>query len=171
MISTPTYVLALLFAVIVIVIGYAAVTLGEESKGYRKLAERRLAEKKSTEFLDRNKVDDTCDICFGEFENGRVAVCECGMKFHEECAEMTGECPYCKRPFSGMEIREIRRPRCPVCKNVIEKNVCQGCGTVVPNKDMRFECVCGATVFAGDGYCKECGATYEFTYKARTKGK
>ena len=171
MISTPTYVLALLFVLVVLAIGYTAVNLRKEGDGYRKMADRRLAEKKSTDFLDRNKVDDTCDICFGEFEKGNVAVCVCGMKFHEECAELTGECPYCKKPFISMEVREIRRPRCPSCGRIVEKNVCSGCGTVIPNKDMRFECVCGATVFAGDGYCKECGAEYEFTYGPLTKGK
>ena len=170
-ISTPTYILALLFAIVVIAIGWAAVNLEKEAKGYRKMADRRLAEKKSTDFLDRNIVDDTCDICFGEFETGGVAVCDCGMKFHEECAELTGECPYCKSPFSSMEVRGIRRPACPSCGKVLEKNVCPECGTVLPNKDMRFECVCGATVYAGDGYCKECGATYEFVYGPRPKGK
>ena len=171
MISVPTYVLALSFVILVLVIGYMAVNLKREGDGYRKMADRRLAEKKSTDFLDRNKVDDTCDICFGEFESGRVAVCGCGMKFHEECAELTGECPYCKAPFSSVEIRGILKPRCPSCGNTVEKNVCPVCETVIPNKDMRFECVCGATVFAGDGYCKECGAVYEFTYTPRTKGK
>ncbi len=165
MISTITYILALSFVVIICLIGYAAICMQKDGSEYSLRAERRLMEKKSTEFLDRNRVDDTCDICFGEFENGDVYECKCGMRFHEECAEMTGECPYCKERVDGMEKRGIRRAICPCCSNVIEKNVCGRCGTVVPNKDMTFECVCGSAAYAPDGYCKECGASFEFTFE------
>ena len=163
-ISAITYALALFFVIVICLIGYTAIVLQKRGNEYRLSADRRLMEKKSTEFLDRNRVDDTCDICFGEFENGRVCECKCGMRFHEECAEMTGECPYCKERIGSMEVREIRKAMCPCCHEAIEKNVCPRCGTVLPNKDMRFECVCGSTVYAGDGYCRDCGATFEFTY-------
>ena len=163
-ISATTYALALFFVIVICLTGYTAIVLQIRGSEYRLSADRRLMEKKSTEFLDRNKVDDTCDICFGEFENGRVYECKCGMRFHDECAEMTGECPYCKRKIDSMEVREIRRARCPCCHEIVEKNVCSRCNTVLPNKDMRFECMCGSTVYAGDGYCKDCGATFEFTY-------
>ena len=171
MISAATYALALLFAVAVIAIGYCAVSLRREGKGYSEMAERRLSENKSTDFLDRDKVDDTCDICFGKFEEGSVAVCGCGMRFHRECAELTEECPYCKGAFEDMTVREIRRPVCPVCGRTVEKNVCPECKTVIPNKDMTFECVCGSKVYAGDGYCKDCGAVYKFTYDVHVKDK
>ena len=164
MISTITYILALLFVIVVCLIGHTAIVLQKMGDECVLSAERRLMEKKSTEFLDRNKVDDTCDICFGEFENGRVRECKCGMRFHEECAELTGECPYCKGKTDAMEVRGIRRTLCPCCSETVEKNICRRCGTVIPNKDMRFECICGSTVYAGDGHCKDCGATFEFTY-------
>ena len=163
-ISPATIALALVFGLVLVLIYARASALRNEAEEYRMKSRKRLAEKKSTEFLDRNKVDDTCDICFGEFENGRVYECKCGMRFHDECAELTGECPYCKERIDTMEVREIRRARCPCCHEVIERNVCSRCNTVLPNKDMRFECVCGSTVYAGDGYCKDCGATFEFTY-------
>ena len=169
MYSAQTVILALLFVAVLILIGLSGVKLRKKSKECQKNAQLRLAEKKSTDFLDKNVVDDACDICFGEFENGRVAVCKCGMKFHEECAELTEECPYCKMSYKDMTLREIRRPHCPYCGKMVEKNVCPSCGTVYPNRDMRFECVCGSTVFAGDGYCKDCGAVYEFTYDGPRK--
>ena len=162
-------VLALLFAVFMVMICLSARGLAAKMSDDTLVAERRLREKKTTEFLDRNKVDDTCDICFGEFENGKVAVSKCGMKFHEECASMTGECPYCKERFETMELRDIRVITCPCCGERVAKNVCPNCGTVIPNRDMRFECVCGSTVYAGDGFCKDCGATFEFTYDAPDK--
>ena len=108
-ISADTYALALFFVIVICLIGYTAIVLQKRGNEYRLSADRRLMEKKSTEFLDRNRVDDTCDICFGEFENGRVCECKCGMRFHEECAEMTGECPYCKERIGSMEVREIRK--------------------------------------------------------------
>ena len=164
MISAITYALALFFVIVICLIGYTAIVLQRMDGEYRLSAQRRLKDKKSTEFLDRNRVDDTCDICFGEFENGRVYQCRCGMRFHDECAELTGECPYCKEKIETMEARDIRKATCPCCRETVEKNVCSNCNTVLPNKDMRFECVCGNTVYAGDGYCKSCGATFEFTY-------
>ena len=171
MYSLSTVILALLFILIVVSISYAAVQLKRRAGEYTVIADRRLAEKKSTDFLDKRKYDDTCDICFGEFENGRVAVCKCGMKFHEECASLTEECPYCKEEFGTMEIRDIVRPRCPWCGEIIEKNICPSCGTVLPNRDMGFECVCGNTAYGNEGYCKECGSTYKFTYDGPEKRK
>ena len=171
MIHGIVVVLALLFAVLIVMIYLSSKGLDARVSKDVLNAERRLREKKTTEFLDRNKVDDTCDICFGELETGRVAVSKCGMKFHEECASMTDECPYCKEKFSAMGLREIRVITCPCCGERVTKNVCTSCGTVIPNRDMRFECVCGSTVYAGDGFCKDCGATFEFTYDTPQKRK
>ena len=171
MYSTATVILALLFVVILLSIGVCARGLGRKENEHILTAKDRLRKKKSTDFLDRNKVDDSCDICFGEFENGRVAVCECGMRFHLECAKLTEECPYCKRAFDTMKVREIRKPKCPYCGEEVEKNICRRCNTVLPNKDMRFECVCGETVLASDGVCPRCGAEFEFTYEGPSKRK
>lgn len=171
MYSASTIVLALLFVLTVLLISYTAVQMRRRTKECTVIADRRLAEKKSTEFLDKKRFDDTCDICFGEFEEGRVAVCKCGMKFHEECASMTEECPYCKERFESMQVRNIVRPRCPWCGEIIEKNVCPSCGTVLPNRDMGFECTCGSTVYGNEGYCKDCGSVYEFTYDGPGKRK
>ncbi len=169
MISPISIVLALLFAALVATMGINISRLRKDTEENLDRNRRRLGEKKSTEFLDRNSVDDTCDICFGEFENGRVYVCGCGMKFHEECVKMTEECPYCKAGIGTMESREIKKARCPHCGKILEKNVCPRCNTVLPNRDMRFECVCGETVYAGDGRCDSCGATYEFRYDSPAK--
>ncbi len=169
MISAITIVLALLFGLLLVLIYFSSSSLGRRAEEHRSKIERRLAERKSTEFLDRNKVDDACDICFGEFGEEDISVCKCGMRFHKECAELTQECPYCRTQFSAMETRMVIRPRCPNCGEIIEKNICSHCGTVLPNRDMRFECECGNTVYAGDGYCKECGAEFEFTYERSQK--
>ena len=163
-ISPISIVLALLFLAVLVFIGYCIRSVNETIDRDHKKRDRRLHEGKSTDFLDRNTVDDTCDICFGEFENGEVCVCGCGMKFHRECAELTGECPYCKTKYNAMATRAIIRPVCPGCGEKLDGNICPRCGTVLPNRDMRFQCVCGKTIFAGDGYCDECGAVYEFTY-------
>ena len=171
MYSLSTVILALLFAVVMIFLSYTAVQLRRRTKECTVIADRRLGEKKSTEFLDKRKFDDTCDICFGEFEEDRVAVCKCGMKFHEECASLTEECPYCKAGFDTMHIRDIVRPACPWCGTIVEKNICPSCGTVLPNRDMGFECACGNTVYGNEGYCKECGSVYEFTYDGPKKRK
>ena len=171
MYSLSTVVLALLFVITVTAISYTAVQLNRRANEYIVIADRRIGEKKSTEFLDKRKYDDTCDICFGEFENGRVAVCKCGMKFHEDCASLTEECPYCKGRVTDMEVRGIVRPACPWCGEIIEKNVCPACGTVLPNRDMGFECVCGNTVYGNEGYCRKCGSTYGFTYDGPGKRK
>ena len=171
MIHGIIYVLALSFAALFALICVSSKKLTENIKNDRLDAERRLREKKTTEFLDRNRIDDTCDICFGELENGRIAVSKCGMKFHEECVRLTEECPYCKEGVDTMEFREIRKLTCPCCGERIAKNVCTSCGNVIPNRDMRFECVCGSTVYAGDGRCRDCGAVFEFTYDVPDKRK
>ncbi len=165
MISALTVALALLFGLALVLIFIRASALRREADEYRMKSKKRLAERKSTEFLDRNKVDDTCDICFGEFGNEEILECGCGMRFHTECAELTQECPYCKTAPADMTARHVRRPLCPNCGEVLEKNVCPRCGTILPNRDMRFECVCGSTVYAGDGYCRDCGAEFDFTYE------
>ena len=168
-ISPATIALALVFGLVLVLIYARSPALRNEAEEYRMKSRKRLAEKKSTEFLDRNKVDDTCDICFGEFGNEEILECSCGMRFHRECAEMTQECPYCKEPPENMEARWVRRPVCPNCGETLEKNVCPHCRTILPNRDMRFECECGSTVYAGDGYCKDCGAEFEFTYDRPVK--
>ena len=171
MYSVSTVVLALLFVILVTLVSYTAILMRRRTDEYNVIADRRIGEKKSTEFLDKRRFDDTCDICFGEFEEGRVAVCGCGMKFHEECASLTEECPYCKAGFRTMEIREIVKPRCPWCGEIIEKNICPACGTVLPNRDMGFECVCGNKVYGSEGHCRGCGSVYEFTYDGPGKRK
>lgn len=164
-ISTITIILALAALVFAWLTGRTMVRLLDRTDALARRYNERLSENTSTEFLDRRAVDDNCDICFGEFKNGDVAVCTCGMKFHKECAEMTEECPYCKSRFGTMSTRAIIRPICPGCGALLEKSICPRCGTVLPNKDMTFRCICGEIMLAADRVCGTCGAEYEFTYE------
>ena len=168
---TDSLILALLFCLLAVLASASIRSMLKSADRYRDERRRRLGLHKSTYFLDRNTVDDTCDICFGEFEKGDVAVCGCGMKFHRECVEMTGECPYCNSSPETMEYRGIIRPVCPSCGGTVDGNVCRACGTVLPNGDMTFRCVCGSSVYAGDGVCPDCGAEYGFTYRRSGKRK
>ena len=44
-----------------------------------------------------------CGICFGTIENDqKAAKCTCGQTFHDHCAEATGKCPYCERPYADL---------------------------------------------------------------------
>lgn len=163
MISAYSIVLALVAVLICALVRTSVVRLRRSEEDHRKERCRRLSSHESTHFLDAESYDTVCDICFGEYENGDVAVCSCGKRFHRECAELTEECPYCGSPLGTMKFREIERPACPACGRPLKGNICE-CGTVCPDKDMTFVCECGERIAASDCRCPKCGSEYGFTY-------
>lgn len=121
--------------------------------------QNRLINRKSTYFLDMNTIDAKCSICFGEIGKEQVSACSCGEVFHTSCAQLTGDCPYCKRSVFEMTVRESKRPRCPKCGRTLDGNICT-CGTILPNKDGTFKCTCGEMLSVRDNSCPSCGTTF-----------
>jgi hypothetical protein len=118
------------------------------------------SKKKSTTFLDEKEDSKKCEICYGDIEADPVAMCTCGMIFHDACAKPTGSCPYCGAGYGDMTVREPERTRCPVCGRFLKGNICS-CGAVIPSKDGTFICKCGNEVKMAKPICKKCGASYE----------
>ncbi|MCL1979085.1 MAG: hypothetical protein FWG60_02875 [Methanomassiliicoccaceae archaeon] len=118
--------------------------------------------RESTTFLDEKEDKRKCEICYGEIEEDRVAICSCGRIFHDACAEPTGSCPYCGAGYKEMNVREPDRTRCPVCGRFLKGNMCS-CGAVIPKNDDTFICKCGGEVDMNKPICGKCGAEYEFT--------
>ena len=114
-------------------------------------------------FFDPDKVDGCCDICFGDVKRMLfVRVCGCGRIFHDECAMLTDECPYCDAPYREMGMRRVRRMDCPRCGRAVSGSICR-CGTVLPRKDGTFECICGNTIHMDSAECSVCGSRYSMT--------
>jgi len=89
-----------------------------------------------------------CGICFGAISAvDTSARCKCGQAFHDACAQPTGACPYCKRPYDDLE-KEL--PDCMTCPL---------CGIVI-SRDGTFICKCGNIVNAGENVCGACGTEY-----------
>jgi len=126
-----------------------------------------IAEKKENDaptcFFDPSEVDGCCDICFGEVERMLfVRECTCGRIFHDECASMTDECPYCHTPYRDMGMRRVRRMDCPRCGRPLKDSICR-CGAVLPKGDGTFMCSCGNIMHMGSGECRICGSRYAVT--------
>lgn len=99
--------------------------------------------------VPQERKNETCGICFGVISEGdAVARCECGQAFHDTCAEPTGACPYCAKPYDDLEKEIPERVMCPVCGVVI-------------NHDGTLVCKCGNIVAADENVCKACGAEYD----------
>lgn len=145
-------------------LGRALKDLKRNSDMYLSKRSHRLDTVKSTYFLDEGKCDNICGICFGEFEEYTLCQCKCGKVFHTDCMEMTQQCPYCKTEAPMMQTRPVRKPLCPACGKPIKDNICE-CGTVLPNKDKTFKCICGATILIYDEECPKCGSKYAPFYK------
>lgn len=109
-----------------------------------------------TEFLDASA--DTCGICFGDLD-GKVKICGCGKRFHEECAEPTGTCPYCNTSYSDFTDLKEERTRCPGCGRYNSGSVCR-CGAVI-SQNGNFRCSCGASIDKEGLQCTGCGRRYE----------
>lgn len=107
-------------------------------------------------------VDAACSICLGNFEDGEddtVSECVCGKVSHVSCAEPTGKCPYCHRPYDPGLNRARKVLTCPVCGERVEGSVC-ACKVVIIGQDGNFDCPCGNLLRESAGVCVECGRTY-----------
>lgn len=140
--------LALVTAVVLVI---ALLSMITSSKKYDNVREVR----ESTDFLDGSQLK--CGICFGVLD-GAIAVCRCGRRFHDSCAEPTGSCPYCDSEYGTFDVFAGSRMRCPNCGRYPLGNIC-GCGAVFP-RNGRFLCVCGESLDEGDTVCRACGAAY-----------
>lgn len=134
---------------------------------------RKLNEKNgldSTYYLDEGEDEKRCEICYGAIGDEPLAVCKCGKKFHDACAQPTVICPYCNSQYSEMEIRNPIRARCPVCGRFVTGSICE-CGAVLPRKDNTFLCSCGNRVDVKNPTCRKCGAVYETVTMQAVKRK
>jgi hypothetical protein len=108
---------------------------------------------------------DVCAICFGAISNDDIiAKCECSQTFHASCAEPTGKCPYCDRPYSDLVTESPECVKCPSCGADVVGNVC-GCGAVINRQG--FVCGCGNKLDVNDPKCSKCGKEYEVCYGRR----
>lgn len=166
-ISAISIILALFAVIISAIVAYYVKKLSKVKEEYEKEHDKRLTKLSSTDFLDEPEADETCEICFGTFEEGDVSVCECGKKFHRDCVEITDECPYCHTGPDRMTVRPILRLTCMACGKVLSNSICE-CGTIHLRKDRTFECECGENVFVNDinenSKCPKCGLKYKLTY-------
>ena len=154
-----TYILALASVVAVVISFYAVMTIRRRDLDLRNIHDDRIARTKSTYFLDSAKSKRQCEICFGNVDDESILECSCGRIFHVSCARLTKECPYCKSPYSDMRDETAAIAKCPSCGKLVIDNVC-ACGTVLPNKDNSFKCVCGSQMTTSETECSACGAEY-----------
>lgn len=113
--------------------------------------------------------DSQCSICFGELDEDEVHECVCAAVSHVSCAELTGSCPYCQRPYDPDGVRARKLLRCPSCGERMPGYSCD-CGTVVPNHDGTFVCPCGEDLRTSSGSCPSCGRTYGVVSMPRAGG-
>jgi hypothetical protein len=125
-------------------------------RSYVKTVEKRHLHEHSTNFLDGGS-GELCAICFGELGK-TVSECGCGKRFHVTCAEPTGSCPYCSRPYSTFKTMEEHKKRCPNCGRYPLGRVCK-CGTLIPQDGMLI-CTCGNIMEGTDPTCGKCGKKY-----------
>jgi len=123
---------------------------------YVKNAEKRHRRRHSTEFLDGGS-GELCAICFGELGE-TVSECGCGKRFHTACAEPTGSCPYCSRPYGTFKTLEEQKRRCPNCGRYPLGGVCK-CGALL-SRDGVFMCSCGTVIDRAEPTCTKCGKKY-----------
>lgn len=159
MITWASILLAVAAILLIALLAKSVKGLINGSKSNEKIRQVNLKKNKTTYFLEDYMKDEQCSLCFGELEEPTLTECACGHVFHNECAELTGECPYCKATKEVMVQRPIRIPKCPKCGKDITGNICE-CGTVLPNPDGTFKCMCGTTVCVEDDVCKKCGARF-----------
>lgn len=160
MISVLSIVLIVLTAVCVIFLMFTIQRDRKMIEAKDKSRIEKIISQKSSLYVDENYIDKNCEICFGKIGREMVRSCTCGKTFHVDCANTTGECPYCKLKVDGMELRSSRKTMCPDCGREIEKNICK-CGLVMPKKDGTFECLCGKILSVKTKKCDECGATFK----------
>ena len=102
---------------------------------------------------------DVCGICFGAIaKDDVIARCACSQTFHGTCAEPTGKCPYCDRPYGEFVKESPNCVKCPSCGSDVVGSVC-GCGAVINREG--FVCSCGSDIDTDDPVCKKCGKEYE----------
>lgn len=154
-----TYILALTGVIAVTLSLYAIMVMRRQDFDLRNLHDERIVGVKSTYFLDTARNERQCEICFGNVDDESVLECSCGRIFHISCAKLTRECPYCKTPYSEMRDDTAAIAKCPSCGKLIIDNVCT-CGTVLPNRDDSFKCVCGSRISTSETECPSCGAEY-----------
>jgi hypothetical protein len=102
---------------------------------------------------------DVCGICFGTISNDDVITkCTCSQTFHRSCAEPTGKCPYCERPYDELVTESPECVVCPSCGADVVGNVCS-CNAVINREG--FICSCGNKLDVNDPKCSKCGKEYE----------
>lgn len=119
---------------------------------------QKIIEKNPSHYVEKDKIDTRCEICFGDIGNEIIRACSCGKTFHVDCSNATGECPYCKAKNESMTIRNAVKTVCPACGRIIENNICD-CGLILPNRDGTYECRCGETMSVTDEKCHKCGSS------------
>jgi hypothetical protein len=153
------YILALISILTMVLFFYAIRTIEHYDHNISNTRDDKIIGKKSTYFLDNTETDKQCEICFGRVNDEPILECSCGRFFHVSCAKLTKECPYCKGPYSDMRDRAATIIRCPSCGKLVIDNICT-CGTVLPNKDNSFKCICGSQMDTSKTECPKCGAEY-----------
>jgi len=143
---------------IILIVLFLVIRTGSDTE---KLAQKVSKRERETEKNNEKKAsEDICGICFGSITKADlIAKCACGQIFHDGCAEATGSCPYCERPYGDLKKEEPVCVRCPSCGSDVVGNVCK-CGAVV-NRDGVFTCGCGNVLTVNDPVCRKCGTEYE----------
>ncbi|MCL1904768.1 MAG: hypothetical protein FWG19_01420 [Methanomassiliicoccaceae archaeon] len=148
---------AAMVAIVLIVLFLVLRTRSDTDKLAQDLAKR---ERETEKEKGKKTPEDICGICFGSVTKAdMIARCACGQVFHDGCAEATGNCPYCERPYDELKIEEPVCVRCPSCGSDVVGSVC-GCGALV-GRDGIFTCVCGNVLNVNDPVCGKCGKEYE----------
>lgn len=158
MANTPILILACVVLMMAIVnVRIALIRWREDSERRRELLET-----DSAYHVEDYNADVRCDICFDSMDGEEVCDCSCGRTFHRTCAEPTGACPYCGKPFGSFPVksRESRSLTCFRCGRKVERNICD-CGTIIPFSDGTFYCQCGEPLNEKDTWCPNCGMTFE----------